>query len=939
MEDTSPRPGSLGGAFLRHEATRVDELFGRSDERTELRAVLDRARRGMAAAIVLRGGPGSGKTALLDYVQHTADPEFEVMRFDAVQSEAELSYAALHQLLLPHLDRLSKIPEPQRKALGQVFGMERSSAPPDRFLVALSTLALVGTRSDPRPLLVMVDDAHWIDRESAEVLVFAARRLYADSAAMMFAARETADPTDPLTGLPALAVDSLDVTAAARLLEAAVGSLVHPEVSTRIVAGTGGNPLALIEVARELRPEQLTGEVPLPDPIPVGRALEHGYLREASALPPRTRTLLLTAAADPTNTPALLWRAGADLGFDPDDVAAAEDSRLLVVRDSVKFRHPLIRSALYYGAALAARVQVHAALANATGEFGNTEQRAWHLAAAATGPDEPVAAELDRAAARTRVRGGWAGASSLLARAATLTPDPATRARRLLQAAEAGVAAGAAGAAQTLLDEATALNEDPGHRGTALRVQARIHRLAGAPGQATAALLAAARELGPVDIRAARDILVEALVQAQISDSLAPRGATSLSVAEASRSLPLAAELPVQAGDLMLEADSALRLEGLAQATQLFQKAIAAATAEQAAAPEFFQLLAPACFHSVMIGDDVTFHRLAQRMESEATRQSSVMPLALALSYSALSELIAGHLAESERHFDQRAALEEARGGELHLGSMLIAAWRGQAEATASLVEAVTEHATRTGQGYQLIYRDYARCVSALSQGRYRDAFLSLDGRMDDLCPLKFAIADLVEAATRCGQDQRAAELCRLLAGLAERTPVPSLLGDLARARALTSGCGTALEAEQHYLTAVEHHENTRGPAHRARSHQLYGEWLRREKRTKEARKQLRTAYDLFQTMGAHGYAARSAQELSAAGDPVQPPDAQHRPSGEELTAQEARVARLAAGGATNAEIAGQLFLSAHTVDYHLRKVFRKLDVHSRRSLREHYDR
>jgi len=913
----------------------VDELFGRSDECSELRAVLDRARRGMAAAVVLRGEPGSGKTALLNYAHHTADPEFEVMRFDAVESEAELSYSALHQLLLPHLDLLSKIPDPQRKVIGQVFGMERSGAPPDRFLVALGSLALVGTRGDSRPLLVLVDDAHWIDRDSAEVLVFVARRLYADSAAMVFAARQTGDRADPLAGLPTLAVDSLAAGPATRLLESAVGTAVDPEVSSRIVAGTGGNPLALIEAARELRPEQLTGEAPLPDPIPVGHALERGYLREAMTLPPRTRTLLLTAAADPTNSPSLLWRAGSELGFGTKDVAAAEDRHVLVVRDSVKFRHPLIRSALYYGATLAARVKVHAALAAATGELGNADQRAWHLAAAATEPDEAVAAELERAAARTRDRGGWTSTSSLLARAATLTPDPPARARRLLQAAEAGVVAGSPGPAQALLEEATALTDDPRHRGMALRVRARIHRLAGAPGEATAALLAAARELGPVDIRTARDILVEALIQAQISESLAPLGATSLSVAEAVRSLPLPPEMPVRAGDLMLEADTALHLEGLARATPLFKEAIAGTAAEQATAPEFFQLLAAACFHSVMIGDDVTFHGLARRMESEARRQSSVIPLALALSYSALSELIAGHLAESERYFDQRAALEEARGGELHLGSMLIAAWRGQAEATASLVETVADHAARTGQGYQLVYRDYARCVFALSQGRYRDALLSLDSRMGDGCQLKFAILDLVEAADRCGEDQRARALCELLAGLAERTPVPGLLGDLARARALT--CGDALGAEQLYLTAIELHENTRGPGHRARSHQLYGEWLRREKRTKEARQQLRIAYDLFDAMGAYGYAARTAEELSAAGDPVQSRDAQRR--GDDLTAQEARVARLAASGATNAEIAAQLFLSAHTVDYHLRKVFRKLDVHSRRSLRERYGR
>ncbi|MEY9967029.1 DNA-binding CsgD family transcriptional regulator [Streptacidiphilus sp. MAP12-16] len=907
----------------------MDELFGRNDECATLRVLLQHAQRGMSAAVVLRGSAGAGKTALMDYVHRAASPDFEVLRFDAVESEAQLGYAALHQLLLPFLGRIPKLPEPQRDAISQVFGLQRRKTPPDRFLVAMASLGLLASRADGPPLLCLVDDAHWLDDDSAEVLSFIARRMYADSAAIVFAARDGATHAERLTGLPQLPVDSLDPVSAGQLLESVVNGTLAPDVGSRIVASTGGNPLALIEAARELHADQLSGESPLPDPVPLGQKLERSYLSDVAAMPPRTRTLLLAAAADPTGDPNVLWRAGAELGFAADAAEAAEERQLLAIRDTVKFRHPLIRSAIYYGAPLSQRTRVHAALAAVTGDLGNAELRAFHLAAAATEPDEKVAAELEQAAERTRDRGGWTGSSTLLAHAATLTADLPARSRRLLAAAESSAMAGSPGRAQALLDEAAAYRADRRHNGQIQRAQAHVHRLMGEPARATNALLAAARELGPVDIRLARDVLVEALVQAQISDALAPRGATRRSVAEAVRALPLPQHVQATTGDVILEADTALHLEGLAAATPLLKEAIAAASSENSTAAELFPWLAAACSHATILGDDIALHELARRMETEARRQGTVIPMALALSHSALSELIAGHLAEAERFFDQRAALEEARGATIYLGALLVAAWRGEVDTAGQLLKAVDEHAARTGQGYQLVFRDYANAVVELSQSHYQEAYLSLKDRIGEVCQLKFAVVDMVEAAARCGMDDRAAELTERLRRLAERTPVPGLLGDLARARALT--CDAPEQAEQLYLEAIEHHRNTRGPGRRARSHQLYGEWLRRERRTKEARSQLRTAHQLFEEMGAYGYAARTARELSAAGDPVEPRDTAG--TGDQLTAQEARVAHLAAAGATNAEIAAQLFLSAHTVDYHLRKVFRKLDVHSRREL------
>jgi DNA-binding CsgD family transcriptional regulator len=914
----------------------VDELFGRDEECDRLTAALDAVRGGVSAVVVVRGGPGTGKSALLDRLQSLADSDFEIMRFDAVESEAELGFAGLHQLLGPHLAHLAKLPDPQYEALCQVFGLHERTCPPDRFLVGLSSLGLLAVRAEDRPLLCLVDDAHWLDEESAAALAFVARRLYADSIAMVFAARDQVDRVDHLAGLPELTVAGLGADAAGRLLESVVPGVLDPDVRLRIVASTGGNPLALIEAARELSSDQLSGAAPLPEPVPLGRALEQLYLHEAAALPAQTRTLLLTSAADPTSDPNMLWRAGPELGYDASDAAAAEERSLLSIRETVKFRHPLIRSAIYYGAPLAERARVHAALADVAGDLGEIDLRAWHLGAAATGPDDIVAAELERAAERVGDRGDWTGSSTLLARAASLTPDLPTRARRLLGAAEASAVAGSPGRAQALLDEAAANRGDRCANGLIQRVQARIHRLTGAPAAATYALARAARELGPVDIRLARDVLVEALVQAQISGSLAPPGASRLSIAETVRSLPLPAGMPATTGDVVLEADTALHLDGLESAGPMLQQAVDAVRHERATAPEMFQLLAAACSHATMLGDDVALHELAWRLHAEAVRRGAVIPMALALSHTALSELIAGRLAESERLFDQRAALEEARGSQLHLGALLIAAWRGRFEEARALTEAVQEHAFRTGQGYQLVFCDYARSVVDLSQGRYHEAYLTLAGRIGDTCQLNFALADMVEAAIRCGRDDEATCLMERLSRLANRTPAPGLLGDLARAQALTAADPWA--AEEFYLRAIQHHECARGSARRARSHQLYGEWLRRERRIKEARCELRVAYELFDALGAGGYAARTAQELSAAGSPVQP-GTRARNAGNDLTPQEARVARLAAGGATNAEIAGQLYLSVHTVDYHLRKVFRKLDVHSRRELSGQRDR
>jgi DNA-binding CsgD family transcriptional regulator len=906
----------------------VDGLLGRGPERDRLDRILADARAGLSGTVVLRGEPGVGKTSLLDYAQAAAGG-MTVLRVDGIETEIEFSFGALHQLLRPYLDRRDDLAPPQRTALELAFGL-RGGAAPDRFLVGLAALSLLSGQATRQPLLCLVDDAQWLDRESADALAFMARRLYADSIAMVFAVREPAASPGLLGGLPELAVAGLPGPDAAELLAATAGPRLRPAVAGRIVTETGGNPLALIEIGQQLEPGQLTGDLPLPDPVPIGRQLEQRYLREVRDLPASTRALLLAAAADPTGDPRLLWQAGTELGFTAQAGAAAEARHLLTIRDTVRFRHPLIRSAVYYGASFAERQRVHASLGAATSP-AHPEQRAWHLAMAASGPDENVAGELEQAGDRARQRGAWTAAAASFQRAAALSVTPAQRGRRLLNAAEASCGAGALGQAQALLDEAGGDLAGEHDRGLAQRVQGRVYHAQHEAAKATSAMLAAAAGLGPADLRLARDILVEAVVEAQINGQLAPDGTTRADVARLARSLPLPGGTPATPGDLLLDADTTLQLQGLAAAAPRLRAAIDAVRSDPPGSPERFQWLAAACADATILVDQARLDELAQRMESEARQYGAVLPLTLALSHAGLSYLIAGYLAEAERCFLEHAAISGARGRRWDIGALLMAAWRGQSRPVPGLLEAVAGEAGREGQGYQLVFADYARCVIELGQGRYDAAYASFTTAVEDSSQIKFVLPDLVEAAQRSGHHDAARQTLAQLDGLAAASPSPLTLGFLARSRALAAGNGPGPDTERLYTDAIGHHREARGPVHLARSQLVYGEWLRRIKRPRDAREPLRAAYRGFDEMGARAFAARARRELSAAGESV--PIRATTSDREALTAQEAQVAQLAAGGATNAEIAAQLYLSPNTIDYHLRKVFRKLGVTSRRQL------
>jgi len=773
----------------------------------------------------------------------------------------------------------------------------------------------------------VVDDAQWLDRESAAVLAFVARRLHADAIAILFGVRDSWGAPAGLDGLPGIQLEGLPVPEARQLLSAAIPG-VDDRVGQRIVAETRGNPLALIEVGRELTPGQLAGEAPLPELLPPGRRLETRFLRQTRHLPAGTQTLLLTAAADPTGDPALLWRAGHGLGFGPEAAAPAQAENLIVVGSAIRFRHPLIRSAIYYSAAPIERRRIHQALATATDPGHDADRRAWHLSEATAEPDEGVAAGLERAADRAAARGGWAASAAFLTRAAVLSPDPRTQARRLLGAARAEITAGAPGKAQLLLDRARDHLHDRLQDGLAKLAQGAIYHALNQPAQAAAALLAAAADLAALDVRLARAALLDALTAAVVSGPLALAGATVLDVAAAARAVPLTTGQKPGIGDLLLDAGAALVLDGHRAAAPLVRRAITALGRDPSESAQMLDWLEAGCRLAGALGDDAAMQALAGRLERQARRQGAVTALATVLIYSGSSAMFAGSLDEAQARFTERGAIETAREGDCRLGNLLVQAWRGRDRETRAEAPALAETARTQGQGWKLAWVEYALCVLELSLGHYQEALASAPtGFEENLLVSAFAQADFVEAAVRCGDTAAAGEALARIAGRAPAGGSPLALGLLARSRALLAADD---EAEALYAEAIDCLARCQGAAHLARTQLLYGEWLRRRKRRVEAREQLRAAFTQFEAMGAAGFAERARLELAATGETARRRSPETR---NDLTPQEAQIATLASRGATNPEIASKLFLSPSTVDYHLRKVFRKLDVTSRRHL------
>jgi DNA-binding CsgD family transcriptional regulator len=876
---------------------------------------------------VVRGEAGVGKTALLQYAIASAS-DLRVVRAAGVESEMELPFAALHQLCGPLLDGLERLPAPQADALATAFGL-RVGAPPDRFFVGLAVLSLLSEAAGERPLLCVVDDAQWLDRASAQTLAFVARRLFAESVVLMFAARE---PGEALRGLPDLVVQGLPDRYARELLSEVVRWPLDVRVRDQILAETRGNPLALLELPRGLSPAQLAGGFGLPRAPSLSGRIEESFLRRFEALPPETQRLLLLAAAESTGDPSLLWRAAERLGIGRTALEPAQGAGLLEVGSRARFRHPLVRSAVYRAASAHERQDVHRVLAEAIDPETEPDRRAWHRAEATVGLDEDVAADLERSAGRARARGGLAASAAFLERAVRLTLDPALRTRRALAAAQAKFEAAAPGVAYELLATAEMGPVDELQRARLERLRTQIAFAQKRGSDVPPLLLDTAKRLEPLDPQLARETYLEALGAAIFAGrESGDRGV--FEAAQAARAAPPAAR-PPRPIDLLLDGLTTRFTEPYAAALPPLRRALRAVLEDQRseqtmrwpwlACPVTPEPLAPELW------DDERWEELASRAVRLARDAGALTVLPIALTYRAHVHVHAGEFAAASALIDEADALARAAGNTpLRYTSVLLVAWRGDEATARNAIAASIQDATARGEGRAIGLAHYATAVLDNGLGRYGDALAAAQRACahEDLAFFGWALIELVEAGARGDAHKVASDaLCRL----GERTRASGTdwaLGIQARSEALLSE-GEA--AESLYREAIQRLARSRIAVHVARGHLVYGEWLRRERRRVDAREQLRTALEMFTGMGAEAFAERASAELLATGERARKRTVETR---EDLTAQEAQIARLARDGLSNPEIGARLFISPRTVEYHLHKVFAKLDISSRNEL------
>jgi hypothetical protein len=790
----------------------------RLEERQALDRVLDAARRGLSAALVVRGEPGVGKTSLLGYAVDSA-AGFRVVHVVGVESELELGFAGLHRLVISFPSAMAALPPRQRKALGSAFGLIEGMAA-DRFAVGLAALSLLADAAVGSPLLCVVDDAQWLDQESLEVLAMVGRRVYAEQIALIFGTRDAIDGRVLLKGIPEIRVGGLPEPDALELLRSSVDGPLDPQLARRIVTETQGSPMAIIELAGELTAAELSGAGLLPQPLPLSRRLEAHFLRQVRALPATTQALLLVAAAEPSGDPRLITSAAARLGSSP---AAAEPARaegVLVMYPEARFRHPLIRSAVYGGASPADRRRVHQALAAEMDPQRDADRRAWHLAAAAVGPDEAVAAELDRAADRAQARGGYSAAGALLGRAAQLTRDEGRWAERVLSAAHAHLAGGAPVRAMLLLEQ-TAHISDPFQQARMRRLQGLI-RYALGQAQGTASILVdAARALQPFDARLARATMLEALEAARVTGRFTAAGESDLDVCRAARAMPLPPGSQPGVADLLLDGATALILDGHAAAVPVLGRAIAGLLADQSDSADALLWLGIGCWAAGAVGDDTSLHELATRLQHRAREKGALGALSTGLLFLAMSELLDGSLAAVRAHFAERAEIMAAVGRPSDVGELVVLAWRGRETEARTAAAAVTRYATEHGHGWMLTYVDYALAVLELGLGNYRAALPS-DPRNYRDNPFIGIVGfpDLIEAASRCGERAMAAEAAAEFAARALPNGTAIALGLLAMSRALLADDAGA---EKLYHDAIEHLSHCRGSLRKARAPAVRG--------------------------------------------------------------------------------------------------------------------
>jgi len=905
-------------------------LLGRANELAVLTSTIESARGGTGSVLVVRGEAGIGKTTLVRHAVESAR-DFAVVPVSGVESEAPLPYAALHRVLLPYMEAVEGLPSPQRDAMAAVFGLIEAG-PPDQFLVGLATLTLLAEAARNRPLLCVLDDAQWLDRDSLGVLAFVARRLFADSIAMVFAVREPGVELPMLDGFDDLVLGALGDAAARQLLVRAVGDDLNHTVSSQIVAQTQGNPLAIVELATELSAAQLLGGAPLPQPLPISRHVEDRFLRQVQSFPPATRTVLVLAAADPSGDQFTWRRAASVLGIPVEAIEPAELAGLIVVSPRVEFRHPLIRSAVYSGATDVERRRVHRALAEVTDAEVDADLRASHLAAAARGPDEQVAELLERSAERARRRGGNDAELALLVRAAGLTPDSQPRARRLLAAATAAAAAGNPRSGAALLAEAQPILVDPRLRANAQRLDGNLCLPLARVFAAPRSLLAASRAFEPLDAARARETMLEAM-NAFVVAGRYSKDVTVTELATAALSLLPPDGVSPAPVDRLLEASARLMLGEEHDMASALEEVGRLLRTSPITPDQLTRWLELSLLLAIQTFDETVLRDMLDRMEEFARDRGALLALRTLLSGRAAYEVRSGRFESAAARYAEHLDVANACGARFDpvLLQVELLAWRGDPD-TRPIAQQLVDRSISFGSGALLYTGVLSLMIYEIGAGHYGDALaasqrIADDGLIGWDCR---ALPNIVEAAVRVDEHAVAGRALRRLEIHTAAAGTPLARGIVARARAL---CATPSRAEAAYVESLEALASTVWRTELARTQLVYGEWLRRQKRRIDAREQLRSAYEMFAAMGAKGFAERARVELLATGERARSRQAD---SAQDLTPRELQIARLAADRATSREIAAQLFISPNTVDYHLRKVFVKLGVRSRRELSVH---
>ena len=899
-------------------------LIGRDAERSQLSSLLEALRRGESRSLVISGEAGVGKTALLEYLTQQA-ADCSAINVTAVQSEMELPFAALHQLCAPILDELERLPAPQRDALHITFGLHEGPVP-DRFLVGLAVLGLLAEAAEQRPLVALVDDEQWLDRATAQILAFVARRLGRESVGLVFSARV---PTDELTGLTELVIEGLKGHDAQALLERVLTGPVDSQVREEILAESGGNPLALLELPRGLTPGQLAGGFGFPGAFALTGTIEETFQRRVSALPADARRLLLLAAAEPLGNPLLVWQASDRLGIDRAAGNPAVDADLVDFGARVRFRHPLVRSAIYHSASAQERQEAHRALADATDVMSDPDRRAWHRAQATPSLDEDVADELERSADRGQARGGFAAASAFLERAAVLTPDPTKRTARALAAAQAKVQAGAFDAGNELLTMAETGPLDEFERARADLLRGQIALASSASSEAAALLLKAAKRLEPLDIALARETYLEAWAAALVAGRAAPAG-TLHDVCRTARSAPQPASAP-RPSDMLLDGLAVVVTEGRAAAASQLRRAASVFAEREVAIAEGLRLGWLATVAAVMLWDEENWHAVNEKQLQSVRDLGLLDHLPVYLISSGQNATWRGDFATAASLIAEADTIAEATGHHFaRYAAAMLAAFRGKEAEASALIEVEVRNAAATGQVVAVQWCQLVSAVLYSSLGRYEEALAEAQRASEEAPELyvsAWALPELIEAATRTGNTRLAVEALERLADATSAGESDWGLGILARSRALLS---EGEDAEGSYCEAIDRLCRTQLRPELARAQLLFGEWLRRERRRGDAREHLRSAHAMFDEMGMQAFAERARRELRATGETARKRSVETR---SELTDQEAQVAKLARDGLSNPEIGAHLFISTRTVQYHLSKVFAKLNITSRTQL------